>query len=149
AAFAARLALVSASAGKRTLLVDADLGHSSQAERFGVSGPTGFSTAILESHGTPGRALRLDAYMFAPVTVQAPLLRILPAGPKPPNPSGVLKSRATTQLVQAIGGSGADIAIFSAPPLYRNGGAAALARETNGVLVVVGLAGARKDQLLS
>jgi capsular polysaccharide biosynthesis protein len=148
-ALAAQLALSTASAGKRTLLVDADLAHSSQAQRFGVPEPTGLSTAILESHGTQGRAIRLDAYMFAPVSVQAPMLRILPAGPKPPNPSGLLKSRAAMHLVQAIGGSGADIAIFGAPPLHRNGGVTTLAKETDGVLVVVGVASARKDQLLS
>ena len=148
-ALAAQLALVTASAGKRTLLVDADLAHSSQAQRFGVPEPTGLSTAILESHGAQGRAIRLDAYMFAPVSVQAPMLRILPVGPKPPNPSGLLKSRAAMHLVQAIGGSGADIAIFGAPPLHRNGGAATLAKETDGVLVVVEVASARRDQLLS
>ncbi|MEQ1897769.1 MAG: chain length determinant protein tyrosine kinase EpsG [Vicinamibacterales bacterium] len=89
---AANLALVFSQLGARTLLVDADLRHSSQAGLFRLAQPAGLSSLLA------ARAGREAIVPIAPM----PNLSVLPAGPAPPNPQELLGRPAFGQLLQAV-----------------------------------------------
>jgi Mrp family chromosome partitioning ATPase/capsular polysaccharide biosynthesis protein len=145
---AAQLALRLASQEKWTLLVDADLAHPTQGERFGIVASSGLSTAIVDSNATSADPVSVGRYMFAPTSIQAPKLAVIPGGPPPPNPANLLKSRALPGVMRALATSGASVTIVSGPPLIGSEGAIALARSTDGAIVVIGLSQANRQELL-
>ena len=121
----ANLAITLADAGKRVVLVDADLRRPSVAEYMGVEGQTGLTTVLI------GRATLTD--------VTQPWgdgnLHVLPSGQVPPNPSEMIGSQAMRwvigQLTQQY-----DMVIVDAPPLLPVTDAAILSRVTSGALMV-------------
>ncbi len=79
-ATAVNLAVASARAGQRTIIVDADLRRPRVAELFGLGRLRGLSDLLAERG-------EVDDYL---VNVGVPNLLVLPAGTLPPNPSDVL-----------------------------------------------------------
>jgi len=145
---AANLAYFVAAGGKRTLLVDADLWHPSQGERFGITADSGLSDAVLAFNMSAHKSPLLSRYIHSPTNIDSANLRIMPAGTLPPNPAEVLKSKAMKYLLGALVTSGADMVIFSAPAILGSPGTCALVADTDGVLLVVDLKYARRDQLM-
>jgi len=77
---AANLAITFAQCGRRTLLIDADLRQPRQHQLFQVDDRIGLSTLLVGRSGTESVA-RIKAM---------PDLRVMPAGPIPPNPHDLL-----------------------------------------------------------
>lgn len=103
---AANLAVVSAQAGNRVLLVDADLRRSSLAGRFGLPEAMGLSDLLV------GEVELADVV----VDVGVGSLRVLPAGTTPPNPSELLASSRMRSLCAHLV-EAADLVIIDTPPI--------------------------------
>jgi non-specific protein-tyrosine kinase len=163
---AANLAIFMAKAGKKTLLIDADLRRPTVGKIFHLPpGTIGLSNAILTyanlqfatstlpiwqlstlpSIRTVDPAkFSLNSYVHA---VDIPNLMIMPAGPLPPNPAELLDSKAMEHFLTALAGSGVEVIIFDTPPLLGLSDANILAPKVDGVLMVVDITNANKKNL--
>ena len=123
----ANLAVAEALAGKRVILVDADLRRPSQHQWFGLKNAAGLTTALLDEGARREPPLQ-------DTRVQG--LRVLTAGPLPPNPSELLASPAMAEVIARLGQM-ADLVLFDAPPVVAVTDAAVLSAQVDGVLLVV------------
>ncbi len=145
---ASNLALFLATAGQKTLLVDANFARPSQQERFGLTSDIGLSDAILAESYFKEDDLSPDQFMHHSPLVNLPLLEVMPTGPLPPNASGLLKSKALHAFLQALLAPRNQMVILDVPSPLEVEGAAALAEQVDGVVLVVDLAQARREALL-
>ena len=115
------LAVALAQTGRNTLIIDADL------RRPRVASTHGRDPAIGQVHEPSG-------------------LHVLASGAKPPNPTEILQSRITQDLVERLRAS-YDIVIIDAPPLLPVADASVLAKLADGVIIVVRHAKTTRDQV--
>ena len=105
----ANLAITFAQAGKRVVLVDADMRKGRQHELFEVSNENGLSNYLITASDT-----KVDlADYIKPTLIEN--LYIITAGIVPPNPSELLTSKKMSDLIKALEKS-ADIVIFDGTP---------------------------------
>ena len=130
------IALALAEAEYNVLLVDGDLRRPRLAKYLGLVGSVGLSTVL--SGGAP-----LDEVMQ---TTKFPRLTALTSGAIPPNPSELLGSLATKNLLSEVRERFDYVIIDSAPILAVTDGAI-LAADADGVLVVVRSGKTKRDQL--
>jgi capsular exopolysaccharide synthesis family protein len=131
---AANLAIVFAQAGRRVLLVDADLRKPGVHTPFNIVNGRGLTTML--------RGVETDVASLAHQT-EEDNLRVLTAGPLPPNPAELLGSqrmRAVMDLLKAD----ADLVIFDSPPLEAVTDSAILSSLVDGTLLVVDTARSRR-----
>lgn len=103
---ASNLAIASAQAGVRTLLIDADMRNPALQSLFNTSDSFGLSTLLA------GRSSLHDVQNIAAI----PGLDFLPAGPIPPNPTELLgKLESILPLLRAE--TKAELVLINAPPL--------------------------------
>ena len=124
---AANLALVFAQSGRRTILVDADFRLPLVHELFNVPAQPGITSA---------RPWTPHALFGLLQPTEEPNLRILPAGPIPPNPLELVGSKWMADVLEALRTSG-DMVIVDSPPLGLVSDAAVLAARTDATLLVV------------
>jgi succinoglycan biosynthesis transport protein ExoP len=124
---AANLAVVMAQAGNRIVLVDGDLRRPSAHKLFGLSNGTGLTTALVEDP----RAL--NGYLQESGIEN---LRVLTAGPIPPNPQELLGSQRMEELLHRLEEE-ADTVVLDTPPTLVVSDANVLAARASGVLMVV------------
>ena len=122
----ANLAVAFASAGRRVLLIDADMRKPTQARIFGLESSIGLSTVLA------GQVSLDDAVQPWGQTG----LSLMACGSIPPNPSELLGSRHMDELVAAVRHS-FDIVIIDTPPVMAATDAAVVATKADGVLLVV------------
>jgi succinoglycan biosynthesis transport protein ExoP len=123
----ANLAVVLAQAGKKVILVDADLRRPSTHKLFDLPNREGLTTALVEEPTALNGFLRDTAIEN---------LRVLTAGPVPPNPQELLGSQRMEGLVHKLEEQ-ADIVVIDTPPALVVADANVLAARTDGVLLVV------------
>ncbi|MFZ7086692.1 polysaccharide biosynthesis tyrosine autokinase [Curtobacterium sp. RRHDQ10] len=132
----ANLAIALDSAGYRVILIDADLRRPKIATYMDVEGAAGLTDVLI------GRA-ELD-------DVAQPWgrgrMRVLPAGPIPPNPSELLGSRTMQLLIERLEAE-YDYVLFDAPPLLPVTDGAILSKKAGGAIVVVAAGRTHKNQL--
>ena len=131
----ANLGVISAQAGKRVILVDADMRRPRLHEVFGLANDRGLATALAE-----------DAGELPIFNTQVENLRILPAGPTPVNPADLLASARMNDVLDQLKDM-ADVILFDAPPLVAVTDGALLAAKVDGVLLVA-RAGQTKRELV-
>jgi non-specific protein-tyrosine kinase len=124
---AANLAVVFAQAGRRVLLVDADLRWPAVHRYFDVSNDRGLTTLLR------GDASELDAVAHES---EQPNLRLLTTGPLPPNPAEQLGSHRMQGIVELLRKE-ADVIIFDSPPLLAVADAAVVSAFADGSLLVI------------
>jgi capsular exopolysaccharide synthesis family protein len=124
---AANLAVVMAQAGKRVVLVDGDLRRPSTHRLFDLSNEAGLTTALVED---------LDALGGFLQATEVENLRVLAAGPVPPNPQELLGSQRMEDLLHKLEEE-ADVIVLDTPPILVVADASVLSARTDGVLVVV------------
>jgi capsular exopolysaccharide synthesis family protein len=136
---AANLAASLAQAGKRVVLVDADLRRPTQHQIFSISNSQGLTTALLNTTGRP-----IEEFL-QPTSLDT--LRVLPSGPMPPNPAEILGSAAMSQILDDLSRV-ADIVIFDSPPVLGVADSAIMAPMVDGVLLVLHWGATRRDGLM-
>jgi succinoglycan biosynthesis transport protein ExoP len=124
---ASNLAVVMAQAGKRVVLVDADLRRPSAHKLFGLPNGTGLTIALVEDPSALNGILQ---------GTDVENLRVLSAGPVPPNPQELLGSQRMEELLHKLE-EVADIVILDTPPTLVVADANVLAARADGVLLVV------------
>jgi succinoglycan biosynthesis transport protein ExoP len=133
---AANLAVAIGSAGRRVLLVEADLRRPALADAFGLERAAGLTSVLT------GRA-ELDA-------VLQPwgdgIVDVLASGPLPPNPSELLASQNARELLAHLR-LRYDLVLIDTPPLLPVTDAAAIAPATDGALLVCRYGRTREHQL--
>lgn len=136
----ANLAVTEAQAGRRVIIVDADLRRPRQHELFGISNATGLTTALADEKGLQNLSLQATVLQ----TTEVPGLRVLTSGPLPPNPTELLASQRMAALLTALSAL-SDLVLFDAPPVVVVTDAAILASQVDGVLLVVNANGTRRE----
>ncbi len=129
----ANLGVISAQAGKRVILVDADMRRPRLHEVFGLANDRGLATALAE-----------DAGELPIFNTQVENLRILPAGPTPVNPADLLASARMNDVLDQLKHM-ADVILFDAPPLVAVTDGALLAAKVDGVLLVARAGQTRRE----
>ena len=131
----ANLAVVSAQAGRRVILVDADLRRPSLHQVFGLDNEEGLTSAMMDGASLASLPLQ-DTGIDG--------LRVLTSGPLPPNPADVMGSRRMEEMIAALTEQ-ADQVFFDTPPVVAVTDAAVLATKVDGVLLVVSAGQTRRD----
>ncbi len=125
------LAIAFARAGKRVVLVDADLRHPQVENRLDGNHSAVGLGGLLTGEYEPADVLReveLDGARF----------KIIPAGPTPPNPSELLASERIRVLLENLRRD-ADLVLVDTPPVLVVSDAIPLLKEASGVVLVAKL----------
>jgi non-specific protein-tyrosine kinase len=139
---AANLAVVMADAGKRVILVDADMRRPTLHKRFGVVNNVGLSSLMIADDPTDPRILRRHLQQ-GPVET----LWLLTSGPIPPNPAALLSSERAHEVLMALEAE-ADIVIYDTPPALTVTDAVILASRADATLQVVRAGVTRREIVL-
>lgn len=130
----ANLGVVMAQQGQRVVLVDTDLRKPTLHRFFGLPNSVGLTTALLQ--GTPVA----DGFV-QPTRIEN--LQVLTSGPLPPNPAELIGSERFKALLEDLKRH-ADVVLLDSPPVLAVTDAAILARQVDGVLMVVEAGGTRR-----
>jgi capsular exopolysaccharide synthesis family protein len=122
---AVNLALAFAEAGKRTLLIEADLRRPKVAEYLGLEGAVGLSNVLAGQVDAPTVLQRWGPHA----------LHVLPSGVVPPNPSELLGSRTMATLIDQFRDE-FDIVVIDTPPILPVTDAAVVAAVADGAVMV-------------
>lgn len=120
------LAIALAQTGRRTLLIDGDLRRPRVASQLGLDAAVGLTTVLV------GNTDVKDAIQVH----EDSGLHFLASGAKPPNPTEILQSRVTRDLIRELC-DGYDMVIIDGPPLLPIADASVLATIADGVILVV------------
>jgi len=130
----ANLAVVFAQAGRRVLLVDADLRKPGVHLVFGLPNAQGLTTLLRSDD------VSLDAVAHP---TEQPNLRIVTTGPLPPNPVELLGTQRMRVIVDSLK-SDTDLVIFDSPPLQAVTDASVLSSFLDGTILVIDAARSRR-----
>ena len=124
----ANVAIAMAQAGKKVLLIDADLHRPTMHQTFDVKNQVGL-TSVLTSDAD-------EIYMNEVVKRDViPNLSILTSGPIPPNPSELLSSKRMNAFLENVS-KHYDVVIFDMAPILEISDSQILAGEMDGVVLV-------------
>ena len=131
----ANLAVATAQAGRKVILVDCDLRRPTLHQIFNLRNDVGLTTMVVN-----------DAAMESPPLQDTGVegLQLVSSGPLPPNPSELLGSRRMEEIIAAFL-ERADVVLFDAPPVVAVTDAAVLATKVDGVLLVINAGGTKRD----
>ncbi len=134
----ANLAITMADGGRNVVLVDSDLRQPQLHTLFGIGNSQGFTDMF-----------RDDAAFNAPPwqTIPDTTLKVLPSGQLPAIPSQILNSKKLVQVLAKLA-EGADMVLFSAPPLSTVTDAALLASKVDATLLVVKANVSKREHVL-
>ena len=149
---AACLAMASAAAGQRTLLVECDLRRPVLATRFGLRESPGL-TDYLTGHASPREIMQMVATAAEPTGMQngngASLheqLVCIVAGTLPPRPAELLGSQKFETFLSEVG-SVYDVVVLDSPPLLAVADPLELIRHAGSVLMCVRLDQTTREQI--
>lgn len=133
------LGIAFAQRGESVLLIDADLRRSTMHAQFGLP-HSRYGTSTVLTQGMNEEAI------LTPVE-SLPNLRLMPAGPHPPNPAELLGSKRMAQLLESVAAE-YDRVIVDTPPVLSVADSLALANIADAVVLVVRSGIARKKAVL-
>ncbi len=119
-------AIVTAEAGKKVLLIDADMRKPQIHQRFQISNLQGLSTALIKEAN----------FEECLVPAQTEGLFLLPSGPIPPNPSELLASKRFAEMINVYREQ-FDLILVDSPPVLSVADALVLSRVADGVVFVL------------
>lgn len=126
---AVNLAVALARGGSSVVVVDGDLRRSSVHHEFGLSNSTGV-TSVLVGERSLERSLGVVS------SLESGVLRVLAAGPTPPNPAELISSPEMAELLEHLS-DGFDAVIVDTPPLLAVSDPLAMAKHVDGAILVV------------
>jgi tyrosine-protein kinase len=121
------LAVAVAQAGQRVVLLDCDLRRPRIHEFFGLTNDVGFTSVLLGTNPLAEALQPVDGY---------PALAVLASGPPPPDPSELLASQRTREVIQALQ-SRCDLVLIDSPPVLPVTDPLVLSGVVDGELLVV------------
>ena len=124
---AGNLAVAFAQAGRRTLLVDADLRKPGIHRMFDLPNAYGLSTLFRSEEASLEQLVN---------TTEQEGLSVMTSGPLPPNPAELLGSKRFTAILHRLRDA-YDLVVIDSPPLQAVTDAAILASVTDGTLFVI------------
>jgi receptor protein-tyrosine kinase len=133
---AVNLALALAEAGKKVVLVEADLRRPRVSRYLGIVGGVGLANVLA---GTAPYEEVVQSYAGTD-------LRVLGSGPTPPDPGELLASVHMTELLGKLRAEH-DFVVIDAPPLLPVADASGVATAADGVVLSVRFGATRKEQL--
>ena len=153
----ANLGVSLAAAGKKVIIVDADMRRPRQHKIFKLENEQGLSTVLTGKDAlaqslvavavTPAQTASGEPFdEWARATDAMQRLYVLPSGPIPPNPGELAASRRLSMVLEELSGE-ADIVLVDSPAMLAVGDTAALAARCDGVLFLVNMDTVRKPQL--
>ena len=135
----ANLGVSFAQRGESVLLIDGDLRRSSLHTQFGLPyAKNGLSTLLTQRTAESGIVTPLEAL---------PNLKLLPAGPHPPNPAELLGSKRMVELLAQLS-TEYDRILIDTPPILSVADSLALAHVADAVVLVVRSGVARKKAVM-
>jgi capsular exopolysaccharide synthesis family protein len=134
----ANLAIVMAQAGKRVILVDADLRKPSLHKLFEIPNTAGFTSLVINNSTDVEGAIQTIPGLDS--------LAVITSGPMPPNPSELLNSHPAANIMEQLSQQ-ADMVIYDTPPAGVVTDPVILATRVDAVVMVVGAGIARRDTL--
>ena len=140
----ANLAVTFAEAGKKVVLIDADMRKGRQYSIFGLENEYGLSN-FLSGIDNTGRVENADITKYIQRT-EVPNLYLISKGNTPPNPSELLASDATMSMIADLEKI-FDLIIFDGPPSLVVTDALILSRLVDSTIIVVEHNVTRKDNL--
>lgn len=133
----ANLAVAFSQAGRKVLLIDADMRKPTQHHVFGLSNRVGLSSVLSNQHELEEAIQQTDIEQ----------VDVLCSGPIPPNPSEMLASKGMTALLQRTRDS-YDLVILDTPPTLVVTDAPIVSTKCDGVVLVVDCGAIRKTEAL-
>ena len=130
---ACNLAIALAQDGKKVTLVDTDLRRPSVHKQFGIPNTAGLTNAIVSA--APLAEVEHD--------VDIENLRVITAGPIPPNPAELLDTARFAHIVEELQTTN-DIVVFDAPPVLGVADSSVLGGRMDGVVMVVSAGGVER-----
>ena len=154
----ANLAVTLALAGKKVIVVDADLRRPRQHRLFGLHNEAGGSTVASGSSGLEatlqpvdvvpqnGDLAQADFAAWVAATDAVSRLWVLTSGPIPPNPGEIVASQRFAQILARLRKE-ADLVLVDSPAMLAVGDTSALASEVDGLVFLVDMDKARRPVL--
>lgn len=133
----ANLAVVFAQAGRRVLLVDADMRKATVHKTFGLSNEAGLSNLVSGQQSASS--------VIQPSGVDN--LSVMTAGPTPPNPAELLNSHRMNVVIEELYQM-FDLIVFDLPPVMTVADGLIMASKTDGTVVVIREGVTRKDSII-
>lgn len=131
----ANLAVVSAQAGRKVVLVDADLRRPMLHQIFNLDNERGLTTVMMDESALASPPLQKTGIDG---------LSVLTSGPLPPNPADLMGSRRMEEVIVELV-ERADQVLFDTPPVVAVTDAAVLATKVDGVLLVISAGQTRRE----
>ncbi|MBO5413603.1 MAG: CpsD/CapB family tyrosine-protein kinase [Clostridia bacterium] len=141
---AANLAITFAQAGKKVLIIDADMRKGRQHVMFNIENRMGLSN-FLSGIDEMGRNENLDILKYVRAT-EIQNLFLIPAGNVPPNPSELLASETTINMIEKLK-EVFDFIIFDGTPSLLVTDALIVARLVDSTVIVTEHNGTKKENL--
>jgi non-specific protein-tyrosine kinase len=144
------LAVTLVRAGKKVVVVEADLRRPKVHSYFGVRNDRGLSSVIAGQCAlddalqevrvaAPGLELEAaDARAAASTSSAGQRLWLLTSGPLPPNPGEIVSSARMSNIIDQLSGR-ADVVLVDSPPFLVVGETGPLASKVDGILIVMKL----------
>lgn len=133
----ANLAVVFAQAGRRVLLVDADMRKATVHKTFGLSNEVGLSNLVSGQQSASS--------VIQPSGVDN--LSVMTTGPTPPNPAELLNSHRMNVVIEELYQM-FDLIVFNLPPVMIVADSLIMASKTDGTVVVIREGVTRKDSII-
>lgn len=134
---AANVAAAFAQAGKKTILVDADLRRPTSHYTFGLSNQSGLTTSIVND-------VTLEELIKATPIEN---LDLITSGPVPPNPSELLSSHKMSELLKVLRNI-YDMVIVDSPPILAVTDAQILSKNVDATVIVTNVKNNNRDHLI-
>lgn len=134
---AVNIATAFAQAGRKTILIDADMRRPTTQYTFEVTNSLGLSSAIVNTSKTD--------QVIKPTEIDN--LDLITSGPIPPNPAELLQSTRMNNLLKVLS-EAYDVIIIDTPPLLTVADAQILSKAMDGVLLVTNTEDNDRDELM-
>jgi Mrp family chromosome partitioning ATPase/capsular polysaccharide biosynthesis protein len=156
----ANLAVSMALAGKKVIVVDADLRRPRMHKYFNLPNEKGVSTVATGQHSLTESIHAVaveppvdpknpvDFVEWAKGTDALSKLYVLPCGPIPPNPGEIVTGRRFAAVIEELSRE-ADMVLVDSPAMLAVGDTSAIASKVDGLVFLVDMESVRRPQLMS
>lgn len=129
------LAVTIAQSGRRVVVVDCDLRRPRIHQFFDLPNDVGFTSVLLGEVPVASALRNVPLNLGASGVGASGSLRVLPSGPRPPNPSELLSTPRVAEILASLQGV-ADMVLIDTPPLLPVTDAVVLSQRVDGVILV-------------